>query len=186
MNGQKLFVYAAMDFAYSLGEKSDSTVIAVVGVDALKNRYILDLDRFKTDKILEYVGHIINAYGKWSMKKLRAEVTAAQSVIVRQIKEMLSARGVSLAIEENRPMKDKDERINSVLQPLYEDRRIWHYKGGNCELLEYELKNTRPEHDDIKNAVSDAIEIAVPPMSSTYVNRNVRIPTAIGRFGGAG
>ena len=120
------------------------------------------------------------------MKKLRAEVTAAQSVIVKQIKEMLSSRGITLAIEENRPMKDKDERINSVLQPLYEDHKIWHYKGGNCELLEYELKNAHPEHDDIKNAVSDAVEIATPPISTNYVNRNIRIPTAIGRFGGAG
>ena len=186
MNGQKLFVYAAMDFAYSLGEKSDSTVIALVGVDALKNRYILDLDRFKTDKIIDYVNHIIAAHSKWTMKKLRAEVTAAQSVIVKQIKEMLSSRGMTIVIEENRPMKDKDERINSVLQPLYEDHKIWHYKGGNCELLEYELKNAHPEHDDIKNAVSDAVEIATPPISTNYVNRNIKIPTAIGRFGGAG
>ena len=59
LNGQTLSVYAAMDFAYSLGDKSDSTVIAIVGVDGNKNRYILELDRFKTEQIREYVRHII-------------------------------------------------------------------------------------------------------------------------------
>ena len=117
-------------------------------------------------------------------KRLRVEVTAAQSVVVKQIKEILSERGIRITFEENRPMKDKDERINAVLQPLYEEGKIFHYKGGNCELLEYELKNARPEHDDIKNAVSDAIEIATPPVSTNYVNRSVRTPVSIGRFGG--
>lgn len=184
INGSRLFIYGAMDFAYSLGDKSDSTVIAVVGVDAAKNRYILDLDRFKTDLIKEYISHIKQVHNKWNLKKLRVEVTAAQSVIVKQIKEILTEQGIHLTLEENRPMKDKDERINSVLQPLYEEGKIWHYRGGNCELLEYELKNARPDHDDIKNAVSDAIEIATPPVSTTYVNRTVRAPVSIGRFGG--
>ena len=184
LNGQTLSVYAAMDFAYSLGDKSDSTVIAIVGVDGNKNRYILELDRFKTEQIREYVRHIIGTFEKWMYKRLRVEVTAAQSVVVKQIKEILSERGIRITFEENRPMKDKDERINAVLQPLYEEGKIFHYKGGNCELLEYELKNARPEHDDIKNAVSDAIEIATPPVSTNYVNRSVRTPVSIGRFGG--
>lgn len=184
IGGHLLYVYGAMDFGYSISKDADSTVIAVVGVDALKNRYILELDRFKTDSIKDYTKHIRFIHSKWYLKKLRAEVTAAQSVIVKQIKESLSEQGIRLNIEDNRPIKDKDERITGVLLPLYEEGKIWHYRGGNCELLEYELKNARPEHDDIKNAVSDAIEIATPPVSEHFINRTLKVPVAIGRFGG--
>ena len=31
---------------------------------------------------------------------------------------------------------------------------------------------------------SDAVEIATPPVSTNYVNRTVRVPVSIGRFGG--
>jgi len=44
-------VYAAMDFAYTVNNSSDYTVIMVVGVDEDNNYYVLDVDRFKTNKI---------------------------------------------------------------------------------------------------------------------------------------
>jgi hypothetical protein len=50
----RLNVVAAVDFAYSTGKASDSTSIVVLGVDGQQNYYILEIDRFKTDKISEY------------------------------------------------------------------------------------------------------------------------------------
>ena len=184
IGGQTLYTYAAMDFGFTLSERADSTVIAVVGVDSLKNRYVLDIDRFKTDSIKEYAEHIIKAHAKWNLRKMRAEISVAQSVIVKQIKEILSEKGVRLQIEEGRPRKEKLERITANLLPLYEESKMWHYRGGNCELLEYELTNARPEHDDIKDALSDAVEIATPPVTGHFVNRTVKVPVSIGRFGG--
>lgn len=184
IGGQTLYTYAAMDFGFTLSERSDSTVIAVVGIDNLKNRYVLELDRFKTDSIKEYAEHIIRAHAKWNIRKMRAEISVAQSVIVKQIKEILSERGVRLQIEESRPRKEKQERITANLLPLYEESKIWHYRGGNCELLEYELTNAHPEHDDIKDALSDAVEIAIPPVTGHFINRTVKTPVSIGRFGG--
>lgn len=177
-----LNVFGAVDFAYSFSHRADSTCIAVVGVDSEKNYYILELDRFKTDRIQDYYDHIINLHTKYSLRKLRAEVTVAQQVIVTALKDKLAENSIRLVIEDYRPMAKKEERMLSVLKPIYEDHRVFHYKGGNCEILEEELKQAKPTHDDVKNAVSDAIEIAVPPRQSYYKRKET--PVVLGRFGG--
>jgi hypothetical protein len=44
---------------------------------------------------------------------------------------------------------------------------IWHYKGGNSQVLEEELLMTNPEHDDVKDALASVVEIAKPPMGNS-------------------
>lgn len=161
---------------------ADSTAIVVVGVDSDNNRYILDIDRFKTDRIQEYYNHVIAIHNKYNLKKLRAEVTVAQQVIVTALKDKLAENSIRLVIEDYRPYAKKEERMMAVLRPLYEDHRVFHYRGGNCELLEEELKQLKPAHDDIKNALADAISIAVAPKQFRYQKRQ-EIRT-ISRFGG--
>jgi len=48
--GSRLNVFAAVDFAFSLRRKADFTAIVVVGVDRELNYYVLDIERFKTDR----------------------------------------------------------------------------------------------------------------------------------------
>src|ERR1700744_3630650 len=50
----RLNVFAAVDFAYSQGKRSDYTAIVVVGIDAFNNYYVLDIDRFRSTKISDY------------------------------------------------------------------------------------------------------------------------------------
>lgn len=182
--GKRLNLFAAIDFAYSLSDAADSSCIAVVGETADKLFYILEIDRFKTDRIKDYFDHVSRLHSKYHFKKLRGEATVAQSVIVKYLKDQLASQGTPLQIEEYKPQKDKDERMNAVLRPLYEDSKIFHYKGGNCELLEAELLAAKPEHDDIKNAVADAIEIATPPFE-VFTNTFQRLSKKrYGLFGG--
>ena len=161
--GKRLNLFAAIDFAYSLSDSADSSCIAVIGETADKLYYIIELDRFKTDRIQDYFDHVSRLHSKYHFRKLRGEATVAQSVIVKYMKDKLASQGTPLQIEEYKPTRDKEERMNAVLRPLYEEGKIFHYRGGNCELLEAELLAAKPEHDDIKNAVADAIEIATPP-----------------------
>lgn len=166
--GQRLNVFAAVDFAYSLGKKADSTSIVVVGVDGYNNYYVLEIDRFKTDKISDYYTHILKLYEKWGFRKLRAETSAAQVVIVKDLKEnYIRPHGLSLAVEEYKPSRwqgSKEERIMAILEPKYANRQIWHNKGGNCQILEEELLYTNPPHDDVKDALAAVIDLAVAPM----------------------
>src|SRR5690606_36442784 len=155
---RRLNIFAAIDFAYTTTTKADYSTIAVVGVDRDLNYYVLDLDRFKTDKISEYFNRILRMYEKWQFRKLRAEATAAQSVIIKDLKEnYIRPFGLALSIEEYKPTRQmgaKEERVHAILQPRYDNRQIWHYKGGNTQLLEEELVQRNPQHDDMKDALA--------------------------------
>jgi hypothetical protein len=167
--GRKLNVYAAIDFAFSMSKKSDNTAIVVIGMDEEGFIYILDIDCFKSDKISEYFDHLVSLHSKWDFKKLRAEVTVAQTVIVRDLKDKIRSEGLTISIDEHRPTRNegtKAERIAAALEHKYENQTIWHFKGGYTDTLEEELVLARPAHDDCKDALASAVEIAVKPKRS--------------------
>lgn len=190
-NQRRLNVFASVDFAYSLKKKADFSVIIVVGVDSFNNYYVLDIKRFKTDKIKEYFDAILELHNRWMFRKIRAEVTAGQAVIVKELKDnYIRQYGLGLSVDEHRPnryMGNKEERMQAILNPRYENQQIWHYKGGDCELLEQELVLQNPPHDDIKDALSSCLEICVPPTGGAMQTQarawEGKIHT---RFGGLG
>lgn len=186
----RLNLSAAVDFAYSLNKKADYSCIVVIGVDTSQNYYVLDVDRFKTNKISEYFTRLLRLHHKWGFRKVRAEVTAAQEIIVKDLKEnYIRVHGLAMSIDEHRPMKNKEEWMGNVLQPRYQNRQMWHYSGGNCSLLEEELIQQKPAHDDIKDALASAIEVAQPPSFKALVEKNkmidkMKMGGAHPRFGG--
>jgi len=163
---KKLNVFGAVDFAFSLNKKADYTAIVIVGIDSDNNIYVLDIDRFRTDRISEYFEHILHLSNKWSFRKLRAETTVAQMAIVKQLKELIKQHGLSISINEYRPNKsqgNKQERISSILEPRYDNMSIWHYRGGNTQILEEELSSRNPAHDDVIDALASVVDMAVKP-----------------------
>lgn len=185
---QRLNVYAAVDFAFSLSKKADSTAIVVIGIDADNNIYVLDIDRFKTDRITEYFEHILHLFTKWNFRKIRAEVTVAQQAIVRQLKELIKQHGLSLSVDEYRPNKsegNKQERIAAILEPRYDNLQIWHYRGGETQTLEEELQSRNPPHDDVKDALASVIDIAIKPSKSMNHRKQTNVVWANNRFRGA-
>jgi len=183
----KLNVFAAVDFAFSLSKKADYTAIVVVGIDADNNIYVLDIDRFRTDRISEYFDHIFHLVSKWSFRKMRAEVTVAQQAIVRQLKELIKQHGLSLSVDEFRPNRhqgNKEERIAAVLEPRYDNLQIWHYRGGNVQTLEEELMSRNPPHDDVKDALASAVDMAVKPAKQVRRVKEQTIVWAGNRFRG--
>jgi phage terminase large subunit-like protein len=190
---RRLNIFASIDFAYSLSKRSDYSAIAVVGVDYDKNYYVLDIVRFQTDKISEYYKEILNAHVKWDFRKLRAETSVAQTVIVKELKSnYIQKNGIGLSIDEHKPNRyvgSKEERIKAILEPKYDDQKIWHYLGGNCQILEEELVLGHPPHDDCKDALASVIEICIPPTGQSSMLGNVGSSTGVQpiynkRFGG--
>jgi predicted phage terminase large subunit-like protein len=185
-----LNVYAAIDFAFSLSAKADYTAIVVVGMDADNNVYVLDIDRFKTGRISEYFDKIKRLHVHWNFRKLRAEVTVAQEVLVRELKEYIRKDGLSLSIDPYRPSRhigNKEERIRAVLENRYDNMSIWHYRGGWCQTLEEELTMAKPPHDDVKDALACAVEIAAPPRSARISSFAYNVGSNVvshSRFGG--
>lgn len=185
---KRLNVVAAIDFAFSIKAKADSTAIVVVGIDHESNIYVLDIDRFKSDRISDYFAAIQRMHRKWGFKKLRCEVTVAQQVIVRDLKEnYIAKQGMNLVIDEYRPSRSegsKEERIAATLEPKYDNRKVWHFKSANTSALEEELMLEKPPHDDIKDALTAAIDIATPPMARGNRMKKSNVLQFNSRFGG--
>jgi phage terminase large subunit-like protein len=187
VRGKKVSIAAAMDFAFSMGKASDYTAIAVIGLDADGNYYVLDLDRFKTDRLEEMFEHLRALYSKWEFRKIRMEMTAAQATVAKELRDSyIKPMGLSLSIDEYYPTKrdgDKQERIAAVIAPRYSNLQIWHYRGGFSQSLEDELVQRFPVHDDLSDALCNAISILTPPArktgSSNVINFNHHA-----RFGG--
>lgn len=172
INGRRLNLFASIDFAYSLGDRSDYTALVVIGVDSNNHVYVLEIKRFKTTRIADYFKAIQETHDYWKYRKLAAEVTAAQKAIVEELKnQYIVPNGLNLSIEEIRPTRhqgSKEERISATLEPRYDNMSIWHYKDGNCQLLEEELMLDRPPHDDISDALTTAINISSPPSQMRF------------------
>lgn len=188
---RRLNVFASIDFAFSLSRKADFTSIVVLGVDGDLNYYILDIVRFKTDRISEYFNQILALHQKWDFRKIRAEVVAAQDTIVKDLKEnYIRPHGLVLTIEDYRPTRHegtKQERMRAILQHRYENRQIWHYRGGNCQILEDELVLDNPPHDDVKDALASCIAFSVAPTGTSLSSRPKLLQNASeqhSRFGG--
>lgn len=165
--GNKLNLVASIDFAYSNRKSADYTAIVVVGVDHDNNIYVLDINRFQTDKISDYFKELLAMHTRWGFKKLMAETTAAQQAIVKSLKQdYFAPHGLMIRVEEVKPTKhegSKEERMEAVLVPRYENQQVFHYKGGNTQVLEDELVSNNPPHDDVKDALATAIEGCVRP-----------------------
>lgn len=162
--GEKLLnIAAAIDFSFTVTRRSDYTVIVVVGADEDGYIYVLEIDRFRTGSIVEMYQHAERLQRKWHFPRLRAEVTAAQQLVVNQLKAHMVSANIPVAIDEHKPTKNKEERIHAALSPRYDNNQIFHYKGGNCQVLEDELRMLHPEHDDCKDALSAVVEIAYGP-----------------------
>ena len=188
-NGRRLNIYAAVDFAFALNKSADYSAIVVVGVDSEKNFYVLDMDRFKTNKIYEYFQHIAALHAEWNFTKLRAEVTMAQEVIVEGIKDHIKESGSTLAIDTFRPSRiegSKEERIAAALEHRYDALKVWHFEGGWTKVLEEELVQARPAHDDLKDALAAAVSVAVAPGRSMKDKLSDFYSTTVvnSRFGG--
>jgi hypothetical protein len=184
---KRLNVFASVDFAFSLRAKADYTAIAVVGVDNQQNYYILEIDRFKSDQISEYFQRILKLHQKWDFRKLKAETTAAQQVIVNDLKSnYVRVHGLALSVEDfrpNRTMGSKAERVEAILQPRYHNRQVWHYMGGHCQTLEEELVLAHPPHDDCKDALATAIDACVAPAFNRH-RTDTQVSISHNRFGG--
>lgn len=187
-NGRRLNLIASIDFAYSTRKRADYTALVVVGVDYDNNLYVLDIDRFKTTEISEYFKHILHSVNRWDYRKLRAETSVAQKAIVQSLKhDYIAPHGLALAVDEVKPTRhqgSKEERMEAILIPRYANHQVYHYKGGNCQLLEEELVTNNPPHDDIKDALATAIEGAVKPMKTYRRRSKDNVVQFNSRFGG--
>lgn len=167
---KRLNLVAAIDFAYSTRARADYTAIVVLGVDGDNNIFVLEIDRFRAETLKAYFEAVLRLSNKWGFKKLVAETTAAQAAIVKSLKmDYFAPAGLMIKVEEVKPTRhegSKEERMEAILVPRYQNHQVYHYRGGNTQVLEEELTMKYPPHDDVKDALANAIDFSVRPVST--------------------
>jgi len=163
---RRLNVVCAADLANSTSKEADYTAIVVVGMDYDRNIYVLDIERFKTDRISDYYHKMFDLYQRWNYRKLVLEAYGFQKAIIQElISGYFAPNGLFIEVEQVFDnTRSKEERITAELKPRYEMGKVWHYSGGgNIQILEEELLNPNPSHDDVKDALAWAAAYCIPP-----------------------
>ena len=152
--------------AASTKDRADYTVVIVGAIDDEANRYVVDIQRFKTQKSSPIFDAIKEAFIKYRFKKLRVEAVSGFRLVAQDLADRLAAEGVRIPIDLYIPPNTdgKFARVNGILEPLYQSGAIYHYKGGNCQVLEDELVSVNPLHDDTKDSWAMACDVMVKPI----------------------
>lgn len=184
---RRLNILASLDLAFSESKRADYTAIVVAGIDEDNNIYVLDIDRFKTSKASVIFEHLLASHNKWYFRRLRAETVSGQEMIVGELKNYMKEYGVYFSIDDNSPTRhegSKQERIAMTLMPRYDTMSIWHFRGGNCQVLEDELVYEHPEHDDIADAFAAVVQVLRAPSRNLRRQHAENRPAFNQRFGG--
>ena len=190
---KRLKLYACADLAWTDGGninsgRRDYTALCVIGIDEDGYIYVLDIERFQTDKTEVYYERIIDLHEYWGFDKIIIETNAAGKIIKNNIEAEIRRYGGRLSVE-GRPNVShggkKQERIAQTLHHRYKNGTIYHSKGKYTRLLEEEVMSERPPHDDLKDVLAMAVSEAVAPLR---LKRNQKKSTAqvvqMSRFGG--
>lgn len=193
-SGKKLNIVAAMDVAITdsaakNAKKADFTAIAVVGQCTEGFYYILALSLFKTDKRGVYAKELIDLWKVWNFRRVFVELESAGKIVAEGLKETMREEGYSLIIDGQTAPRgiSKQERHASITLPKYESQLVYHQEGGYYPMLEEQLIQVRPSHDDALDAVTIGIENVTKPQSKGFRQRaagNDNVVRAHNRFGG--
>jgi phage terminase large subunit-like protein len=182
---KRINILSGIDFAFSEAKRADYTAIVVCGIDD-GNIYVLDIDRFKTNRVSVVFQHLLDMHKKWFFRRLLAETVSGQEMVVQELKQYMTEYGIFFSIDEQKPTRhegSKEERIALSLVPRYEAHAIWHYRGGNCQILEDELVHEKPEHDDIADILAQVVPNLRAPSRARFTRREQTL-SYNNRFGG--
>jgi predicted phage terminase large subunit-like protein len=185
IQGRPVWMYAAVDMAASTKDSADYTVITVGAIDEDGNRYVVDIDRFKSSKTSEILSRLRNSYERYMFKKLRIEAVSGFRLVAQDLADRLTEMGIRIPIDLYIPpnTEGKFARVNGILEPLYQSGAIYHYRGGNCQVLEDELVSVNPLHDDTKDSWAMCIDLMVKPLQRRNKPSN-NVLQFHSRFGG--
>lgn len=174
-----------VDPAISEKKTADYTVILVGGLDYERNLYILDFfcGRVPPTKLVE---NLFTLAEKWEIKMAHIEAVAYQKALIPMIKSKFNEYR-PISISEYLPRGDKKSRIETHLEPLFTNRKVWFsgWMATHAELQEevyyFPAKNV---HDDILDAMAMLCELANPTRDKNKKRRSRAIGKYNQKYGG--
>lgn len=162
--GAAMRTYLTVDPAISMKKEADYTAMGVYSIDQFSNIFVKDLVRghWKPSTIIDAIFYLAEL---WHPNGIVLETIAYQQALAYALIDEMRKRGRKLPIIEKKYFeKSKVERIRG-LQPLYENKKVYHRKELKLtpyfeeELLQF----PRGGHDDLIDTFSMALDFLTPP-----------------------
>lgn len=169
-----------VDPAISEKKTADYTVILVGGLDYNRNLYILDFFCGRVSPTI-LVEKLFELSDKWEVKMAHVEAVAYQKALIPMIKSKFNEYK-PISISEYLPKGDKKGRIETHLEPLFTNKKVYlsGWMANHSELQEeiyyFPAKNV---HDDILDAMTMLCELANPTRDK---NKKKRRRGKIGKY----
>lgn len=150
-------IVVGVDLAISKRDTADYTAIVTVGVTASNEIYILDVIKAKMhpDEIIDCIFRVVK---KYNPNLVGIEDVAYQKMLILEVHKQMRLRNIFFNLTGVKPMGEKESRIQSILQPRFSNRSVYHKKDFTS--LESELLMfPKAEHDDQIDALSIALKL---------------------------
>ena len=165
-------VFVLTDLAITQGNRSDYTVIMILGITWDKKIYVIDYirDKLTPSDILKSIFEMYDKARKYGyVRGVGVETVAFQKVMMYLIKDEAKRRGISIPLIELKANKDKTLRINGLV-PLVDSGDIY------MSPRHVELKNEMREfpfgkHDDLVDTLAYILQVMKP---GNYARRTER------------
>lgn len=149
-----LYYYSAIDFAISMQERSDYTVIVTVGVDSDNKIYVVDVRRGRWDG-LEIINEMFSVHRRYSPEIFTAEAGMIEKSLGAFIKEEMFKRGEFLNLNPMVPVRDKQTRARSIQARMRAGSVYFdHEASWFADLQQEMLQFPRSLHDDQCDALA--------------------------------
>ena len=181
-------VYMGVDLAATASSTSDYQVILVMGIDANKNRYVIDYFREKIPAF-DMAEEIVKMAKKYSpVRRVSIETVAAQEM-VRDMTTRISVAdkrllpGIFKGVKPPYGIK-KADRLETSLGPIVNSKKLY-IKKHMTEIVDEFFEHPKPKNDDLMDALYYADYFAKAPSSTAIdiadlaesVNKSTKIKT---------
>jgi predicted phage terminase large subunit-like protein len=149
-----------VDPAISQKDSADFTVIAVGGLDTDENLYLFDM-KIKRMLPTELTKTLFELADKWDVTLAYVESVGYQASIIHNVREKMRGRR-PIVLRPYLPKGSKQDRIETMLQPLFENSKVWFsaWLAQLTELIDEMEYFPRAAHDDALDAVAMIRELA--------------------------
>ena len=164
-----IYVYLGVDLAHTATKTSDYQVIMVMGIDANKNRYIID---YFHDKIpaFDMPEQIIKTAKKYKpIRRVAVETVGAQEMVRDMVERMVKKEkkllpGINLGVRPPHGIK-KEDRLEMSLGSIVNSKKLY-IKKEHTELLDELFQFPKGRNDDLLDGLYYSDFFAKPPKST--------------------
>ena len=177
-NAIPINVYIGVDLAATATETSDFQVIMVIGIDAHKNRYVLDYFRERIPTF-DVPAKIIEYSKKYSpVRRVTIETVAAQEMVRDMVTRMSATEkrlmpGLFKGVKPPARVK-KEDRLETALGQIVNSKKLYVYRHMT-ELVDEFFEHPKPRNDDLMDGLYYADYFARPPKTEKMKKSELKV-----------